>query len=197
MDGNDSCMECESRKVEWASINLGIFLCEECSGRHRSLGTHVSQVRSLWLDAWSKETIEFFSKHGNKKAKQYYEATVPSFQVRPPQDQGPIVMEYWLRQKYEFKKFIKNENHINNEIKENNNNNNNNNIDNKRNEESDEKNENNNDNSIHYYSAGVCVCVCVFVKKINFSILFVYMFMYMCVHVYFMCILFKMYCLLE
>ena len=106
IDGNDSCMECESRKVEWASINLGIFLCEECSGRHRSLGTHVSQVRSLWLDAWAKETVEFFRVNGNTKAKRFYEAKVPTFEVRPPNDKGTKVMEHWLRQKYERRKYV-------------------------------------------------------------------------------------------
>lgn len=34
----------------WASINLGLTLCIQCSGIHRSLGTHVSKVRSLTLD---------------------------------------------------------------------------------------------------------------------------------------------------
>jgi len=37
---------------DWASINLGIVLCIECSGIHRNLGTHVSRIRSLDLDDW-------------------------------------------------------------------------------------------------------------------------------------------------
>jgi hypothetical protein len=36
----------------WASINLGILLCIECSGVHRKLGSHISRVRSLDLDEW-------------------------------------------------------------------------------------------------------------------------------------------------
>jgi hypothetical protein len=32
------------RPAEWASINYGIFICLACSGIHRSLGVHISQV---------------------------------------------------------------------------------------------------------------------------------------------------------
>lgn len=37
---------------EWASINLGVLMCIECSGIHRNLGSHISKVRSLDLDEW-------------------------------------------------------------------------------------------------------------------------------------------------
>lgn len=29
----------------WASFNLGVFMCMECSGVHRMIGTHVTKVR--------------------------------------------------------------------------------------------------------------------------------------------------------
>jgi len=47
-----------SADPEWASINLGIFVCIECSGVHRNLGTHISKVRSLRLDVWTDELIQ-------------------------------------------------------------------------------------------------------------------------------------------
>jgi hypothetical protein len=37
------CAECNAN-AEWASISLGITLCLECSGAHRSMGVHVSKV---------------------------------------------------------------------------------------------------------------------------------------------------------
>ena len=48
--GNDFCAECFAENPTWCSINLGVLICLECSGIHRSLGTHVSKVRSLTLD---------------------------------------------------------------------------------------------------------------------------------------------------
>jgi Arf-GAP/coiled-coil/ANK repeat/PH domain-containing protein len=38
-----SCCEC-GQAAEWASINLGVTLCLECSGAHRSLGVHITKV---------------------------------------------------------------------------------------------------------------------------------------------------------
>lgn len=33
--GNDKCADCCSPNPKWASINLGILLCIDCSGLHR------------------------------------------------------------------------------------------------------------------------------------------------------------------
>ncbi|KAH8815255.1 centaurin beta [Xylogone sp. PMI_703] len=75
--GNCFCADCGSgTKVEWVSINLGIILCIECSGIHRSLGTHISKVRSLTLDinSFTTDIVEILLLVGNRVSNMVWEA---------------------------------------------------------------------------------------------------------------------------
>ena len=75
--GNNWCADCGSGvRTEWVSINLGIVLCIECSGIHRSLGTHISKVRSLTLDTTSFTTdiVELLLQVGNRISNMVWEA---------------------------------------------------------------------------------------------------------------------------
>lgn len=74
---NKFCADCGSEsKVDWVSINLGIIICIECSGIHRSLGTHISKVRSLTLDttSFTPDIIEILLKIGNRVSNMVWEA---------------------------------------------------------------------------------------------------------------------------
>ena len=51
IEGNDVCFDCDRSVVgdEWLSAQHGTVHCIQCAGVHRSLGVHVSFVRSLLL----------------------------------------------------------------------------------------------------------------------------------------------------
>lgn len=74
---NKECADCRRRAPRWASINLGIFICLQCSGVHRSLGVHISKVRSTTLDTWLPEQVAFIQSMGNDKSNAYWEAELP------------------------------------------------------------------------------------------------------------------------
>ncbi|XP_055371137.1 ARF GTPase-activating protein Git-like [Condylostylus longicornis] len=53
------CGDCEASDPSWASINRGILLCSDCCSVHRSLGRHVSIVKSLRQGQWSQSVLNF------------------------------------------------------------------------------------------------------------------------------------------
>ncbi|TYJ05497.1 hypothetical protein E1A91_A12G168100v1 [Gossypium mustelinum] len=78
ISGNDVCAECNAPEPDWASLNLGILLCIECSGVHRNLGVHVSKVRSLTLDVkvWESSIVELFRSLGNAYCNSVWEGSL-------------------------------------------------------------------------------------------------------------------------
>ena len=76
MPGNDKCVDCLRKSPKWASINLGVVLCIDCSGHHRGLGVHLSQIRSLILDSIKPEWIMAIAAMGNTKFNSVFEANL-------------------------------------------------------------------------------------------------------------------------
>ncbi|XP_071703723.1 ADP-ribosylation factor GTPase-activating protein AGD4-like isoform X5 [Rutidosis leptorrhynchoides] len=73
--GNELCAECSAPDPDWASLNLGILMCIECSGVHRNLGVHISKVRSISLDVkvWEPSVMDLFQSLGNKYCNSIWE----------------------------------------------------------------------------------------------------------------------------
>ncbi|KAK7162554.1 hypothetical protein R3I93_006779 [Phoxinus phoxinus] len=105
--GNEFCCDCGQSDPRWASINLGITLCIECSGIHRSLGVHNSKVRSLTLDSWEPELLKLMCKLGNCVINQIYEARREEIGGKKPQPGDPRQeIEAFIRAKYVEKRFV-------------------------------------------------------------------------------------------
>lgn len=106
--GNRFCADCNSEsKVEWVSINLGIVLCIECSGIHRSLGTHISKVRSLTLDnsAFTPDIIDVLLLVGNRISNMTWEARLDRNTKLSPNSNREQRLQF-IQAKYDQRAFV-------------------------------------------------------------------------------------------
>ncbi|KAI9803600.1 MAG: hypothetical protein M1825_001943 [Sarcosagium campestre] len=102
LKGNKSCADCKkNNNPRWASWNLGVFVCIRCSGIHRGMGTHISRVKSVDLDAWTDEQLQSILKWGNIRANKYWEA-----KLAPGHVPSEAKIENFIRTKYESKRWV-------------------------------------------------------------------------------------------
>jgi Arf-GAP/coiled-coil/ANK repeat/PH domain-containing protein len=109
--GNRKCADCSDNNPTWISINLGILICLECSGIHRSMGTHISKIRSLTLDTLHHETKTYITALGNRRVNEIYGPDVltaipTSFGERLHPHSTRKDREAWIKAKYAEKIFV-------------------------------------------------------------------------------------------
>lgn len=102
LEGNKSCSDCKRNKhPRWASWNLGVFVCIRCSGIHRSLGVHISKVKSVDLDTWTDEQMQSMLRWGNARANKYWEHRLAEGHVP-----NEAKIENFIRTKYDSKRWV-------------------------------------------------------------------------------------------
>lgn len=118
-EANTFCADCGSTShVEWISLNLGTILCIKCGGIHRSLGTHISKVRSLTLDfrSFTTDIVELLLLIGNRLSNMIWEAKLdytvvqtPEQTIIPPKPDHlspPDVRHKFISAKYKDRLFV-------------------------------------------------------------------------------------------
>ncbi|XP_061823255.1 arf-GAP with dual PH domain-containing protein 1-like isoform X1 [Nerophis lumbriciformis] len=100
---NETCADCGNPEPDWASLTLGVFVCQACSLLHRSI-PHISRVKSV-QDTWDASDVELMAAMGNNVAKAKYEQKVPAFYYRPKHTDCKLLREQWIRAKYERNEF--------------------------------------------------------------------------------------------
>ncbi|KAG5498911.1 hypothetical protein GH5_03598 [Leishmania sp. Ghana 2012 LV757] len=104
---NNVCADCGETGTRWASVNHGVFVCIRCSGVHRSLGVHISKVKSTNMDRWLLAEVCLMGAIGNAKAKALYEAHLPAG-VRPAGGAGAAAddaIKSFIQRKYAQREF--------------------------------------------------------------------------------------------
>src|SRR5271167_5015953 len=65
------------------------------------MGTHISRVKSVDLDAWTDEQLQSMLKWGNSRANKYWEA-----KLAPGHVPSEAKIENFIRTKYESKRWV-------------------------------------------------------------------------------------------
>ncbi|KAF7326263.1 ArfGap-domain-containing protein [Mycena kentingensis (nom. inval.)] len=106
---NKFCADCKHNNPRCAAWNIGVFLCIRCSGIHRGMGTHISKVKSVDLDAGADEgawqactrSLDFIPPRASRIVNPCWKACLKARPVPPDHK-----MESFIRFKYESQRWV-------------------------------------------------------------------------------------------
>ena len=68
-------------------------MCIKCAGNHRSMGVHITFVRSVTMDGWSKIQLARMKNGGNGKLKKYWKSQQFPKNLTPKQRLDNVAMD--------------------------------------------------------------------------------------------------------
>ena len=114
------CADCGSKNAQWASLNHGVIVCDQCCLAHRNLGRCISVIKSLRKSYWPQSLIDTLYELVRSNANHIWEATLHdsssgsgsgkskssvSVKKPTPKDSNITRLNY-IRMKYENLSFI-------------------------------------------------------------------------------------------
>jgi len=114
---NKTCADCPETRPTWISFIkpqqnfalgskvLASFVCLECAGLHRKLGTHICVVRSISHDQFESKDVESAEYSGNDVVNEIFEghlqkSTMDGINIKPLLGAEVARRERFIRQKY-------------------------------------------------------------------------------------------------
>ncbi|XP_050314780.1 ARF GTPase-activating protein Git [Anthonomus grandis grandis] len=110
------CGDCGAADATWASLNKGILLCTQCCSVHRSLGRHISQVKSILKTTWNHNQLNMVTTLNNNGANNIWEHTLlengGKLLKKKPSSKDPIsVKQEYIKCKHQLCQFAFRENY--------------------------------------------------------------------------------------
>ncbi|XP_078582988.1 ARF GTPase-activating protein GIT2-like isoform X2 [Branchiostoma floridae x Branchiostoma japonicum] len=109
---NEVCGDCGTAEPGWASINRGVLLCDDCCSVHRSLGRHISQVRSLQHSNWASSLLTMVQQLVTSGANSIWEhslldpAMARSTKRKPSPNDSLSTKADFTKAKYQYLAFV-------------------------------------------------------------------------------------------
>merc|ERR1712129_471920 len=105
--GNQFCADCLAKSPQWIAFPHGVLVCDNCAGAHRSLGSHVSQVKSVVYDKWTMNMFRDLEKCGGNTVINSRMAKYCERYQQPTPHSDADDRERFIKNKYELKLYTK------------------------------------------------------------------------------------------